>query len=131
MDVEGVARGGGVAGVADLAVGIRYSLSHDQRHRFPSQRLRDHTQIGGTAQSVEKICRRPRFVGAKRHHQSDRQVAQPARQIVKRAKRRDISPVSIVDHREQRQVQGQLGGQPVDGMHGGETCDVAAVPGNV
>jgi hypothetical protein len=59
MDVQGIASGGGVARVADLAVGTGEASTHGPRHRRAAQWSWDHAGIGGAAQSVEQICGAP------------------------------------------------------------------------
>ena len=57
--------------------------------------------------------------GAGAEQQHDRQPVDPRRQVGQPAQGRRVRPLRVVDRKQQRRPRGQVGGEPVQPVHGG------------
>ena len=123
LEIEGIAGAGGMAGRAQLVGRIRAAAADDLGNGRGAERgRRDAAEVRAGAQRIEQRGGSARLARPHRQEQDDREVADPAREMVERAQGRLVDPVQVVDHERQGGRGGEVRGEPVQAIEHGEAC---------
>ena len=117
---ERVAAGQLMARAAQRRRGVRDGGAHQLGRRVLAERLRAQQRGRALRQQLGDrgaagLAERPRG-----EHDQDRDPAEPVAQIGHEPQRRCIGPVRVVDEQRERRPAGEVGGQPVEAVQGGE-----------